>query len=196
MDQPSRSSTEAGLSTSGPAPSPRAFAIGTGAVFQTVGGLWTTAAIVVAIISVWVIPKTDQPVEQWAHFFQTEHRASALWTILLATSWIGGLAMVAVGVGLQGERKNSGRVAMVTCAVMGLCFSGVAIAFLVRLGRIGPAIVAAGLAALSLGGFMLAGHCAAVLRMHPPPADLHVATPEILEEFRQKRLERLKKFEP
>lgn len=154
------------------------------------------AAIVMAIASAWGIPRSQTPVQQWSHFFQKEHLSSALWTIVLMTSLVGGLAMAAVGVGLQGERRSSGRAAMFVCAILTLVYAGVAATFLVSLGRIIPMLIALTLTALTSAMFMLAGHSASVLRQHPPPPDLNKATPELLEEFRQKRLERLKHYEP
>ena len=176
--------------------SPRAFAIGTGFAFQTVGGLLASAAAVMAVIAAWAIPGSKVPVEQWTQFFSEEHLPSALWTILLITSLIGGLAMAAVGVGLQGENRNSGRVALVISAIMGLAYFCVAGVFIVAADRVFPALVAIVLAALAALMFLLAGHSATVLRQYPPPPDLNAATPELLEEYRQKRLERLKHYEP
>lgn len=116
--------------------------------------------------------------------------------ILLLVSLVGGLGLLAVGLGLQGERSGSGSAAMIVSALMAACYIVVAVIYLVALGRVLVALALFGLGLLGVLLFMVAGHSAAILKKFPPPADLNVATPEILEEFRQKRLERLKHYEP
>lgn len=177
-------------------PSPRAFAIGTGVVFQSVGGMLAFAALVAALISPWTIPRSEKPVEQWFQFFEKDHLPYAMAAIVIITSLIGGLAFVAVGLGLQGERPSSGRVAMVAAGLIGAAYLGVACVFLFLLNRPFSMIVPTVLTLICIALFLLAGQSASILRQCPPPPDLNVATPEILEEFRQKRLERLKQFEP
>lgn len=177
-------------------PSPRAFAIGAGVVFQSVGGILALAALVAALISPWAIPRSEKPVEQWFQFFEKDHLPYAMAAIVIITSLIGGLAFVAVGLGLQGERRSSGRVAMVTAGLIGATYLGVACVFLFLLNRPFSMIVPTILTLICVALYLLAGHSASILRQFPPPPDLSVATPEVLEEFRQKRMERLKQFEP
>jgi hypothetical protein len=176
--------------------SPRAFAMGSGLVFQTVGGLLVFAACLIWGISAWTIPKASTPLANWIDFFRGENLPSALMTIALLTSFVGGLALLAVGLGLQGERPSSGRAAMITSTLMAACYLVVAIAYAFALGRIFSALIVFALTVLAFLLFMLAGHSSAILRRFPPPAGLNDATPELLEEFRQKRLERLKHYEP
>ena len=170
--------------------------MGSGFVFQTVGGLLVFVACLIWGISAWTVPKASTPLANWTDFFRGENLPSALMTIALLISFIGGLALLAVGLGLQGERPSSGRAAMLTSALMAACYLAVAIAYAVALGRIFSALIVFALAGLAVFLFMLAGHSSAVLRQFPPPPDLNDATPELLEEFRQKRLERLKHYEP
>lgn len=179
-----------------PAPSPRAFAMGSGFVFQTVGGILVLASCIVGGISAWAVPKASAPLLSWMDFFRGENLPSALMTVALLTSLVGGLALLAVGLGLQGERASSGRAAMIASGLMSASYTIVALAYVVILGRVVSALFVFALAALAALLFMLAGHSASILRKFPPPSDLNDATPELLEEFRQKRLERLKHYEP
>ena len=177
-------------------PSPRAFAIGTGVAFQTMGSIHAFIAILVWAISAWILPRASRPAAQWTDFLERENLPAALITILVLVSLVGGLALIAAGVGLQGERRRSGTVAMIVCGLMVPCYVVVAIIYLLALGRL---LTAIGVFALAIPGgflFMLAGYSASILRRFPPPPDLNAATPELLEEFRRKRLERLKHYEP
>jgi len=189
-------STDPSQADSGRTPSPRAFAIGTGVAFQTVGGVLVIIAIVAGIISVWVVPKASAPLSNWIDFFGKEHLPSALMTIATLNTLIGGLAMMAAGVGLQGERRSSGRVAMLVSGLMISCYFVIIITYIVATGRILPALIVFLLYLVTTIMFALARVSATELRKFPPPPDLNAATPEILEEFRQKRLERLKHYEP
>ncbi len=179
-----------------PVASPRAFVIGSGAVFQSVGGLFVFMACVVWLISAWTVPKAAAPQSQWNGFFHEEHLPSALMTIALLLTFVGGLGLLAVGLGLQGERPGSGRVAMAASGLLATCYLIVSVAYVVALGRVISALLVFALAGMAAVLFLLAGHSAGILRKFPPPPDQNVATPEILEEFRQKRLDRLKHYEP
>lgn len=190
MDNP------ADKSTANPAPSPRAFAIGAGAVFQTMGGLFVFGSCLTWLLSAWLVPKAAAPVSHWLDFFRGENLSSALMVIVLIVSLVGGLGLLAVGLGLQGERPRSGHAAMFATAFMTVCYVVVAITYLVAVGHILTPLFVLALGLITVFLFMVAGYSASVLRKFPPPADLNVATPEILEEFRQKRLERLKHYEP
>ena len=177
-------------------PSPRAFAIGTGVAFQTIGSIYAFIAILAWAISAWILPRASGPAAQWTDFLAHENLPAAMITILILVSFVGGLALIAAGVGLQGERRRSGIVAMTVSGLMVPCYVVVAIILLVALNRIFTAI---GILVLALPAgvlFMLAGYSASILRKFPPPPDLNAATPELLEEFRRKRLERLKHYDP
>lgn len=194
-DLPEIAPGEAELSSS-PVTSPRAFAIGTGVVFQTAGGILLFGACLFWGITAWAVPSVSKPLANWTDFFRGEHLPSALMTVALLGTLLGGAALLAVGVGLQGERPSSGRAAMLVTALLTVCYVIVAVTYVVALGHYLAAFVVIALGLLSAVLFMLAGHSASILREFPPPADLNAATPELLEEFRQKRLERLKHYEP
>jgi hypothetical protein len=179
-----------------PPPSPRSFAIGTGVAFQTVGGVLVFAACLVWGFAAWTAKKSSTPLENWTDFFRGEHLPTALMTIALLVTLVGGASLLAVGVGLQGERPSSGRAAMVASGLMAVGYFVVAVTYVVAAGRILAALIVFALGLLVAVLFMIAGQSASVLRKFPPPSDLSAATPELLEEFRQKRLERLKHYEP
>lgn len=179
-----------------PEPSPRAFAIGTGAVFQTIGLLMVLAACIAWAISAFAIKSNTQPASKWSDFLREPYLASALLTLALAATLIGGLALLAVGVGLQGERRNSGRAAMIATGFVTTAYLLVSVLYVVGLQLYVRAIFFLLLGLASVVLFMLAGHSASILKKFPPPPGLNDATAELLEEFRQKRLERLKHYDP
>lgn len=176
-------------------PSPRAFAIGTGVWCQTVGMVLLLGGCCLWGLSDRITTRASEPAPQWTDFLFNESFPAAIWTLGLATTFVGGLALVAVGVGLQGERAGSGRVAMVVTALMTLIYLALAVA-LAAGAESWYAALAPGLLAVVTGVlFLLSGNSAATLRRFPPPPDQSKATAEFLEEHRRRREERLKEYD-
>lgn len=151
---------------------------------------------VAGVLFAFAIPESPEPMARWTDFLKGANLPSALMTIALLATLIGGIALMAVGVGLQGERGGSGRAAMIVTALMTVVYFVVAATFVSSLGMVLKAVVVVVPGLVSAVLFMLAGHSASILKQFPPPSGLNDATPELLEEFRQKRLERLKHYEP
>ena len=105
----------------------------------------------------------------------------------------GGMGLFGVGMGLSEEKRSSGPAAVLVTAIMTVVFA------IVWLGgggaeerwtvRIGAAMTVLS-ALLSVPAWI----SAAVLQRHPPPADLHPATEEILEEIRRQREQRRREY--
>jgi hypothetical protein len=173
-----------------PGSNPRAFAIGTGAVLQTVGTLLALGGCCLWSTSNYFLRPADVPAARWSDFLFANPIAAA-WTIGMLTSFVGGIGLIAAGVGLQGERASSGRIALFVSGTMTLIFVGVALWLVIAHAAYLTAITPLALAVICGFLFALSGHSAAILKRFPPPEDLSRATPEILEEHRRRREERI-----
>ncbi len=152
-------------------------------------------ALAVWLLMLWLIPhRTDAPTEP-PPFSNAEHRIEMLLTLTLLASLVGGLLYLVVGLGLQGERRESGVVAMTSSGLMTVVFVGAAGAFVYMADTILLAGIPILLACVSVILFLLGRHSAAVLKKYPPPPDLSRASPEFLEELRRNEADRLKEFD-
>lgn len=182
--------------SSPPPDAPRRFASATGFVLQGVGVVLLIASCVVWVATsrLAAVPKEQTP-ETWLHYLRGPHAGAAVLTLNLLVTLVGGLAFTAAGLGLQVGKRTSGRLAVASCSVLTLVYAGSSVFLLAVHGSlmgllaVPPALLCGGLLVLCL-------RSAAVLRRHPPPSDYHVATPEILEEYRRRREERLREYDP
>jgi len=116
-------------------------------------------------------------------------------TLGLFVSLIGGLGFMAIGVGMQGEKKGSALAGAVVGFGMGLIHLILGILLIVSAQRV----------LLGAAGLLLAIGCGAVavlavisqttMRLHPPPTDYNVLTEEIMEEVRRQRDARRKEYD-
>lgn len=181
----------------------RSFVRGTGAVFQVVG-----IFLLFGACCVWPVTggasggapsPADAPRETAAEpseFGRSSVGRPALPLVLLAVTLVGGFACAACGVGLQAERLGAGRIAALVAGLQALGLFAVAIAEVAGQGASVRALLAGGLAVLSAFLFLVAFESGRLLRRFPPPPDLGEATPEFMEEYRRKRLERLQNYDP
>lgn len=177
-------------------PSPRAFAIGTGVTCQYIGFFFLLGACVACALAAWLLPSASQPTDKWTDFLKGDRLPTAILTLSLVVTFLGGIAWMAVGVGLQGERPGSGVAAMIVSGILTALYV-VATVWLIAAAQLFlPAVFPIGMALVSFAVFMLAAHSATVLRRFPPPPDQSAATPEFLDEYRQKRIERLSAYDP
>jgi hypothetical protein len=112
---------------------------------------------------------------------------TAMATLLIVVSLVGGLGLVAAGIGMQAERPRSGGAGMWASGLMAI---GCGVAGVARLihgsppsALIGPVVI--GVMATAL--FLLAGHSRQILRQFPAPADQNVVDDAFLEEHRRSR---------
>jgi len=92
-------------------------------------------------------------------------------TLAVALSFVSGLALVTVGLGLQHERRGAARAAVALTALAGLfywCYLGFAIFLFPAVGRI---VIVSSMALMWTGCFLLAGASAGELKRHPPPKE-------------------------
>jgi len=177
-------------------PSPRAFATATGTVFQTVGTVFVLGSCCFWSFSDRFVPPTEGGLDRWLDLFTLEHAPTAALGVAVLTTLIGGIAFITVGVGLTGEKRRSGTLAMFLSLVMACIYWALSGVLALAVGLITAATVAAVFGAVCTLLFLLAGHSASVLKSFPPPPDQDAATDEILEEYRRQRAERLKDYEP
>lgn len=174
-------------------PNPRAFAIGTGAVFQTFGVLQMLTGCLIWGLSAYFHQPSPDPAAQWYDFFDTRF-AAAMGTLGLLAGTLHGLILAAVGTGLQGERAGSGRLA-VAANVVALALYLVIAGALVMRASWWSVLVPGAMCLWTAVLLLLALKSADVLRRSPPPPDVNRATPEIMEEHRRRREERLRSFD-
>jgi len=177
-------------------PSLRAFVTATGLVFQAVGMIMLFGSCCFWSFSGHVVEPSDVPAAQWTDYLRGERLPAALLTICVVVTFVGGIALTAAGVGLQGEKLRSGRFAMAVAAPMALIYGTAGVILVTRTDLWVRGLMPILFAAVSILLFMLAGHSSSLLRQFPPPADQHVATEEFLRQHKEERLKRLQEYDP
>lgn len=177
-------------------PSPRAFASATGTIFQTVGVVFLLGSCLFWSFSGAVVPRTTDHIQRWTQFLSAKHAPMAALGVGMLTTFVGGIALVAMGVGLTGEKRHSGTVATIVALVMTLIYGALSGILLLAVGSVVASVVAAAFAFVCCVLFLLAAQSASVLRRFPPPPEQGKATEEFLDEERRKRTERLQKYDP
>ncbi len=171
-------------------PSPRAFATGTGFVFQIVGfGLFLGACCLWSF-SGRVFQEASRTVPNWLTYLSGAEAGRALATIGVVTTFLSGLGMVAAGLGLQGERPRSGLAAMIATGLPAAIQAAVCILLIRETGSWISGLVPGLLAILGLVMFLLAGHSRQILRSFPPDPNQSVVSDDFLKELARKRRDR------
>ncbi|MEK6799252.1 MAG: hypothetical protein AABZ12_09830 [Planctomycetota bacterium] len=189
---PNNSSKDDGASRADPSettpPNPRAFVVGSGLVYQGVG-----VALILAACAVWAVTAPAGPMPS-ATSDSSAEPALTRTTLAMFATFVGGLALAAVGVGLQGERRESGKVALAFSGTLAAVYAALLVAPLFHQAWLACVVLAIPLTAMIVL-FALARESAKTLRRHPPPPDQSIATPEFLEAHRKEREERRKSFD-
>lgn len=180
----------------GPESPPRAFVTATGLVFQVVGLVMLLGSCCFWSFSGRVLEPVEVPTEQWTDHFRGERLPAALLTLGVVTTFVGGIALTAAGVGLQGEIRGSGRAAMAVSVLMAVIYLAAGVMLIAKTSHRGSALVPIVFGLVTSVLFLLAGHSASVLRRFPPPADQHLATEEFLRKHKEDRLKRLEEYDP
>ena len=162
-------------------PAPRASVIAIGYLFQSIGLVLLLGAFCFWPFSSRFVTPAEAPPQRWTEYLLGDRAAAALFTIGLATTFIGGIGLVAVGVGLQGERRSSGRAAMAVTAAMAASYWVSGGLLIVKTGSWLHALTATAFATLATLLLVSAAHCAAVLRRFPPPSDQNVVSDEFVD---------------
>jgi len=102
--------------------SPRAFAVRTGQLCQTVGIAFLLGACCLWSFSGRLVQKADHPPEHWTGYLAGDRLPAAILTIDVAATLIGGIGLLAAGIGLCGERPGSGTFAAIVNSVLSLVY--------------------------------------------------------------------------
>ena len=197
--------SEAGVTRHGPVPptvpgadgppSPRAFVTACGYVFQVLGGLLVFAACGGWLASGLTAPAATIPAARWTDYLTGPNLTAALLTLGFFTGFVGGLGLMAAGLGMQGEKKGSAMTGMMVSGAMSLAYLVLAFLLLANAQRyvFGAAVVI--LSLLCGGAAILAAISHSTLKRFPPPGDYNLLTEEIIDEVRRKRDERRKEYD-
>lgn len=165
----------------------RGFVTTSGVVCQVVGIILVLGSCGFGSLSGWFQQKSDHPVDSFADYFAAANIGFATATIATLASFAGGLALVAAGVGMQGERDGSARLGMVVSALLMLIWFSAAGVSGFALDSWARAIGCMILGSTCLAIFMLAGNSARLMKISPPPQDQGAVTDEFLESLKKRR---------
>src|SRR5262249_32252694 len=148
---------------------PRTFVRGTGFVLQVAGFILLFGGCCIGSLSGWIQPEQPQAAVTTGEWFKKSPPGFVLAAGETALTGAAGLALVAFGLGLQHERRGSGRGAVAaTACLAGVWWTGLVLAVILSpaVGRILINLVFA-IAFTVL--FLLAGAANREFRLHPPP---------------------------
>jgi len=170
--------------------SPRAFAIRTGQLCQTLGMTFLFGACCLWSLSGRLVTQADQPAKRWTDYLTGDRLPAAVLTLDLIVTLLGGLGLLAAGIGLNAERRGSGTVAAVTAGAMSLAYWASCLTLAMYAGSWAATLTAAAFGVVATILFLLSLHSTAILRQFPPPTDQNVVTDEFLERYQRERRER------
>lgn len=181
-------------SADGP-PNPRALVTASGYVFQVLGGSLIFAACGGWLVCALTSPAATTPAARWTDYLAGPNLATALLTLGLFTGFVGGLGLMAAGLGMQGEKKSSAMTGMVVGGSMALVYLVLAILLMASAQRYALGAAALILVVLCGGAAILAAISHSTLCGFPPPDDYNLLTDEIMEDIRRRRDERRKEYD-
>lgn len=174
---------------------PRAFVTATGLVAQVFGGVLVFGSCAVWAVSALTPTSSGAPAARWMDHLTGPRETMALVTLGLFGGLVGGLGLLAAGVGMQGEKKGSASFGAAAGIVLTMLYFGLAAALVYSAGRwlLGAAALLLGLCAGAAALLCLISH--RTLKQFPPTEDYNLLTAEILEELRRRREERRKEYD-
>lgn len=159
--------------------------MGTGFVFLCVGAVFLFGVCCVWSYTTYFNAPSTHSGGHWM-----DNLSAALLTIGAAATLTGGVGLVGVGIGLQGERPSSGMAAVIVTGLLGLTFWVICGLYCFRTDSWSGRITSLLFAGVTTSLFALAVKSAMILRRFPPPSDQSVVTDEFLEEYRTQRRSR------
>jgi hypothetical protein len=161
--------------------SPRAFAIGTGFVFQSVGVVLLLGSCCFWSFSGHLVEPASQPTQQWTDHFHGDNLPIALLTVAVVTTVVFGAGLIGVGIGLQGERAGSGTAAVLLTATIAVIYWACFGSLMFLVGAIRSGILSGVFAVVASVFLFLSLVSRSVLRRFPPLPDQNVVTEEMLQ---------------
>jgi hypothetical protein len=165
----------------------RGFVTTTGVVCQIAGIVFVLGACGFGSLSGWFQKQSSHPVETLGDYLAAENLGFATATVATLGSFVLGLGLVAAGVGLQGERAGSEKLAMVCGGLLGLIWLGAAVVMGIELGSWVRAFGCMIVSGACLVVFMLAGNSARLMKLSPPPQDQGEVSDDFLESLKKGR---------
>lgn len=165
---------------------PRAFVTATGFIFQVVGAVFAASGCVLWSVSGFLEAPLDEPINVLSDYAREGALARTIGLACVATTFVAGLGLIATGLGLQGERRTSGRWALVFAAVLAVVWCAGAISLWWVSAAYWKIIVAAFVAGAGTILLLMAGNSARILKLHPPPDDQNVVSDEWLRQYSRK----------
>lgn len=184
-----RSHQPAGGPVVDPSPPPRAFVTATGYTYQLVGMIYLLAFGFYWVISGRVQAKASVRIDSLVDYFAPGNVLLTVTMVMILSGVAGGLAMVTLGIGLQGERRWSGVGAMIVVGSLAVIGSIGAVLYIMHGPAWGRAVVAGGWSVMNTVLFLLAGNSASILKRNPPPKDQNFVDDAWLERYERERRE-------
>ncbi|MGB0714627.1 MAG: hypothetical protein ACPGXK_02040 [Phycisphaerae bacterium] len=170
-----------------PEHNPRAFVTGTGFVFQGFGGFLLAGSCLIWVLGNVAVPVKAPDADSWGDLMTPEGVKRLTAATGIVTSWVGSLALLATGVGLQGERPRSAGRAQFVAFVLTFIYLACAVLLIVLGMQWLAALVFTVMAAVSVGLLALASRSVQVMKQHPPPEGYNEVTDEWVEEYLQEK---------
>jgi lysylphosphatidylglycerol synthetase-like protein (DUF2156 family) len=168
-------------------PSLRAFASGTGLVFQYTGFAYLGIAGFYWFASGRLDPPSAVPVETLADYFAPANVTFAITTANVLAGVVGGLAVFALGLGLQAEKRQAAIGGIIVSLILELITTTSAVLFITAADAWGRAVVVAIISLMNIVLLMLAGRSLVILNAHPPPPDDNEVDSAWIEEYHRNR---------
>lgn len=170
-------------------PPPRAFVTTTGYAYQLVGMIYLLAFGFYWVASGRIQATAPVRIDSVADYFAPGNVLLTVTMVMILSGVAGGLAMVTLGIGLQGEQRWSGLGAMFVVGSLAVIGSIGAVLYIIHGPAWGRAVLAGGWSAVNTILFLLAGHSAWILKRNPPPKDQNVVDDAWLERYERERHE-------
>lgn len=168
-------------------PSPRAFAALVGKAYIALGAMLSLGSCCFWSFSGSLIDKTPVRMNHLADLFTPEHLPTGLALLVFLTAFVGGMGILAAGVGLNGELRRSGYLAMFASGWPTVAWIVCGVVLYRASAPVGLILLSAALAVFGIILFVLALLAAGVLAAYPPPQDQSVVRDDVLEQMKTRR---------
>lgn len=167
--------------------SPRSFAIGAGIILIFAGTVLFLGACCLASFGATLDWRNVPPPMKWADYFESQRLPMTLALATLTTTFVGGLMLIAGGVGLYGERSSAGPLSSICTILLAILYGVLAGTQYFQGATRTSAILPTLLALVMIGLVPLAWRAAGVMRRHPPPPDQNAVNDNWLRENAPRR---------